>query len=305
MRIGLTVATTALLLAACGGGDQAGEPENAANGAASAASDTSAVPPADDGAAVSAGWDLQSSGEGVALVLGAPDGTTAVRLFCPAGADELLVNVPAFRPVGSEERLSFGSGGEVVALVADTRGDAQRGGVTGTGAVPDSLAALVAGPVAVNYGAQNSGPHPAPPANLARAFVGACGDVPAETPIAKAPPTKTPPAASANPCMIQGSERLNVSPRRAIGTEPFWGARIEGRCVTYSHPEDQDGTRVWARYARGPQGETWTGALGGQPFVLRIEPEPDCSDGMSDNVYPQAAELSVQGEERTGCARPD
>lgn len=304
MRKGLAfAATTVLLLAACGGDDQAGEPANAVNGAAPAVSDPSAPPSADDGTVAAPGWDLQSSGEGVALVLGATNGKTAVRLFCPAGADELLVNVPAFHPVGSEERLSFGSGGEVVALVADTHGDAQRGGVSGTGSVPDNLAALVAGPIAVNYGAQNSGPHPAPPANLARAFAGACGEAPAEPPPA-APPAKAPPAASANPCMIQGSERLNVSPRRAIGTEPFWGARIEGRCVTYSHPEDQDGTRVWTRYARGPQGETWTGALGGQPFVLRIRPQPGCSDGMSDNVYPQAAELTVQGEERKGCARP-
>src|SRR5688572_27996688 len=70
-----------------------------------------------------AGWNLQSSGEGVAVALLSPSGATAIRLFCPAGQANLLVNIPAFKPIGSEERLSFGSGGNVVALVADPRGD--------------------------------------------------------------------------------------------------------------------------------------------------------------------------------------
>uniref|UniRef100_UPI00359338EF hypothetical protein n=1 Tax=Parasphingorhabdus sp. TaxID=2709688 RepID=UPI00359338EF len=110
-----------------------------------------------------AAWDLIASGEGASLVFPAPgsEGTAAtIRLFCPARSSEILVNVPAFRPIGSEERLSFGSGSAVHALVADTKGDRQRGGVSGTGTVPAGLAALIGGPVSVNYGAQNSGPHP-------------------------------------------------------------------------------------------------------------------------------------------------
>jgi hypothetical protein len=82
-------------------------------------------------------WALQSSGDGVALALQSGAGSTGMRLFCPAARDELLVNVPSFKPIGSEERLSFGSGGEVVALVADPGGDVQRGGVSGSGAVLD------------------------------------------------------------------------------------------------------------------------------------------------------------------------
>lgn len=240
----------------------------------------------DDAAAPT--WDIASSGEGVALVLAAGDRTT-VRLFCPAASGRILVNVPTFHPIGSEERLSFGSGGAVEALVADTRGDSQRGGVSGTGAVPGNLPALIAGPLSVNYGAQNSGPHPAPPRQLARAFAGACREAASE------------PKVSA--CLMQDGERLSVEPLRAIGTEPFWGARIEGRCVTYSHIEDQTGTRVWTRYtARKGGGGTWTGALGGEPFVLAIRREPGCSDGMSDRRYPMAVTLTVNGQERRGCA---
>jgi uncharacterized membrane protein len=104
--------------------------------------------------------------------------------------------------------------------------------------------------------------------------------------------------------MTQDGQRLAVAPLRAVGTEPFWGARIEGRCVTYSHPDDQQGTRVWTRYAaRGTDGAaTWTGALGGKPFVLTTRPQPGCSDGMSDRRYPLAVELTVAGEQRRGCA---
>jgi uncharacterized membrane protein len=91
---------------------------------------------------------------------------------------------------------------------------------------------------------------------------------------------------------------------RAIGTEPFWGARIEGRCVTYSHPDDQQGTRVWTRFSGTAASGTWTGALRGSPFVLRTRPQAGCSDGMSDNRYPIAVTLTVGGEQRSGCAQP-
>jgi uncharacterized membrane protein len=276
-------------------------PAVTANGSAPASNEAAPGPPPAKKDPAAARWDLQSSGEGVALVLLSASGGTTLRLYCPAGGKRLLVNVPAFRPIGSEERLSFGGGGEVVALVADTRGDRQRGGVTGTGAVPAGLAGLLEGPVSASYGAQSSGPSSPPPSELARAFVAACGGGPASAPRELAPaPT---PAAAA--CLTQGTERLRVRPLRAVGTEPFWGARIEGRCVTYSHPEDQKGTRVWTRYTAAPGGGgTWAGALGGRRFELRARAAPGCSDGMSDRRYPLAVELMVGGERRQGCAEP-
>jgi uncharacterized membrane protein len=294
MRLAL-IAAVALLLAACGSQEGAGDAPPAAT-----AEPATAPPPAPATGNVAADrWDLQSSGEGVALALLPAEGSATIRLFCPTGKRRLLVNVAGFRPIGSEERLSFGSGGEAVALVADTRGDAQRGGVSATGDVPGNLAALLGGRMSASYGAQTSGPHPAPPQDLSRRFVAACSENPA--------PAKQSAGRTANPagaCLMQGRERLQVTPRRAVGTEPFWGARIEGRCVTYSHPEDQDGTRVWTRYANGPDGETWSGALGGRLFKLRIRAAPGCSDGMSDKRYPLAAELMVDGEQRRGCAEP-
>jgi len=283
MRTPTLLATAALLLGGCGERD---EPQ------ANVSADRPTVPEA----ARAAGWNLQSSGEGVALVRQSGAGAAAIRLFCPTGDNRLLVNVPSFKAIGSEERLSFGSGGEAVALVADAGGDAQRGGVTGEGPVPGTLAALVSGPVSASYGAQSSGPHAAPPAHLARAFVAACsGDAAKPVP---------PPPQLAGACLTQDGKPTPANRLRAIGTEPFWGARIEGRCVTYSHPEDQQGTRVWTRFSGTASNGSWSGALGGSPFVLSTRAQAGCSDGMSDNRYPIAVTLTVGGERRTGCAEP-
>lgn len=106
-------------------------------------------------------------------------------------------------------------------------------------------------------------------------------------------------------CLVQDGEQLNITPVKAIGTEPFWGAKIEGRCVTYSTPEDQAGTRIWARFNPGPDGGVWVGTFQGKPFKLITRLKPDCSDGMSDRVYPQEVTLTVGGEERRGCAAPE
>ena len=106
-------------------------------------------------------------------------------------------------------------------------------------------------------------------------------------------------------CLVQDGERLNLTTVKAIGTEPFWGARIEGRCVTFSTPEDQAGTRIWARFNPGPDGGVWLGTFQGKPFKLITRLKPDCSDGMSDRVYPQEVTLTVGGEERRGCAAPE
>lgn len=124
---------------------------------------------------------MHSSDEGTALVVDDNAGQIALRLFCPAGSGKLLVNVPGFDPIGSQERLSFGQDGEVEALVADSSGDSERGGVTGEGPVPKNLEALLSGRVSARYGAKVSGPHQAPPADLVTAFIGACSDGDAES----------------------------------------------------------------------------------------------------------------------------
>lgn len=292
MRIFGSIVFTALVLTGCGSKD--GARDDAPATEAQTQLGIKAIIGSQESS--SATWEFQSSGEGVALVY-SKSGNVAVRLFCAIGANELLVNVPAFGPVGSEDRLSIGSGSDAVALVADTRGDKQRGGVSGTGAVPENLLSLVSGPISVNYGDQNSGPYVAPIPKLARAFAAAC------TESSGSPPRDLPLAENISACLVQHGNRLRNPALQAVGTEPFWVANVTGRCVTYSHPDDQDGIRVWTHFKPAPDGGgTWSGSLGGRLFELTIRSETGCSDGMSEKRYQYAAALAVDGERRSGCA---
>ena len=114
----------------------------------------------------------------------------------------------------------------------------------------------------------------------------------------------TPAAPKESACRVQDNAVLSNEPLKVVGTEPFWGARIDGRCITYSTPENQSGTRVWARYTPGEDGGTWVGAYEGKPFELRTKAAESCSDGMSDTIYPIEAELKVSGQVLRGCAAP-
>ena len=113
-----------------------------------------------------------------------------------------------------------------------------------------------------------------------------------------------PGAQNVSACLIQDGERISENAIVAIGTEPFWGANVEGRCVTYSTPENQDGVRIWTRFEGTSENGQWSGALDDKPFVMITRREQGCSDGMSDNRYPIAVTLTVRGEQRRGCAEP-
>lgn len=125
-------------------------------------------------------WEETASDEGNAIFFAiSPDGSSRAHLFCPNGGDadqRFLVNIQGFDPVASEERMTVGSGGTVVTLVAAA--DPVRGGVSGKGPVPADIASILTGGegVAVNYGSQNLGPLPTVPAEMAAGFARGCND---------------------------------------------------------------------------------------------------------------------------------
>jgi len=279
-----------VLMCACAAAGCRPSPDVARNDAAAGA-------PAQE-ASASAGWALQRADDDARLVLSNQAGRPVFRLICTKAA-RLLVNVPAFRPIGSEERLSFGSRGLAVALVADSAGDGALGGVTGSGPIPDELKSAIIEPMSASYGSQKSGPHPAVPDRLAGPFLTACGEALTAARIAESKPT-----ASTSPCYVQDGVVLKMSAIKAVGTEPFWAATIDGRCVTYSTPDDQKGTRIWTKIGNGPMGGIWLGTYKGKPFRLVPIPVASCSDGMSDKVYSMRVDLLVEGETRRGCAEP-
>ena len=85
------------------------------------------------------------------------------------------------------------------------------------------------------------------------------------------------------------------------GTEPFWGARIEGKTLTYSTPEDIDGQAISVTRFAGRGGLSFSGELNGQVLDLAVTPG-ECNDGMSDRVYPFTATLRIGERDLQGCA---
>ena len=98
---------------------------------------------------------------------------------------------------------------------------------------------------------------------------------------------------------IRNSETVHFT-----GTEPFWGGEATQVELTYSTPENIDGETIAVDRFAGNNGVSFSGKLEGQSFDLMITPS-QCSDGMSDRVYPYVASLKIGEERRDGCAWTD
>lgn len=91
---------------------------------------------------------------------------------------------------------------------------------------------------------------------------------------------------------------------RFTGTEPFWNGQARGSTLTYTTPENMDGTTITVARFAGRGGVSFSGKLAGAPFDMMVT-EGECSDGMSDRTYPFTVTLDVRGETRKGCAWSD
>ncbi|MDE1467690.1 COG3650 family protein [Aurantiacibacter sp. D1-12] len=91
---------------------------------------------------------------------------------------------------------------------------------------------------------------------------------------------------------------------RLIGTEPFWGADIADGTMTYSTPENIDGTSFPVTRFAGRGGLSFSGEMEGVQIDVLVTPG-DCSDGMSDQVFPFNATIEIGDEQRSGCAYRD
>lgn len=109
------------------------------------------------------------------------------------------------------------------------------------------------------------------------------------------------PAPAAAPAPTLAGVDLS-KPLRALGTEPFWGVELTGTEMVYTSPEPpeqraaqpepvlQGTTAVW---------ESKTAA--GTAFSVTLV-ATECSDGMSDRIYPLTAMVMIGETRLSGCA---
>lgn len=109
------------------------------------------------------------------------------------------------------------------------------------------------------------------------------------------------------PAPAPAAPRVAVSdfsqPMDARGTEPFWSLAVRGTTLTLTRPDHPTLTATAPGAAIQPNQASWTGKTpaGGELKVTLYA--STCSDGMSNHIYPYAAEVDAPGESpMSGCA---
>src|SRR6478735_3702025 len=82
------------------------------------------------------------------------------------------------------------------------------------------------------------------------------------------------------------------APYRAIGTEPFWGLLIDEHDLTFTQPEAQPIRQSTPQVIHGFAGEIYQ-----TPRIIVNIVHGQCSDGMSDRVYPDKVQVRVDGKQ--------
>lgn len=129
--------------------------------------------------AVPSRWSTIVTGAGMALAY-APESasvqTPPIRLSCARDPAEFRVAVEKIIPIGSEDRLSVGFGGEPFALVVTTESLTAPEGVEATGPITQDLLIVLQTATKIQgvYGASQFGPYDAPPPAMLSAFAQGC-----------------------------------------------------------------------------------------------------------------------------------
>ena len=86
-------------------------------------------------------------------------------------------------------------------------------------------------------------------------------------------------------------------PYRALGTEPFWNVLIDEHDITFIEPDQQQPIKQRTPKAIvGIAGEIYQ-----TPRINVNIVHGQCSDGMSDRVYPDKVQVTVDGRHFNGC----
>jgi uncharacterized membrane protein len=107
--------------------------------------------------------------------------------------------------------------------------------------------------------------------------------------------------------IITEADTLGPEPLRPvfqlIGTEPFWGLRIDATALTFTTPMDTLGVAFMTTMPilAGDSLRWNTLDASGRNLEAVVVRSP-CSDGMSDKTWPYRARVTIAGERYEGCA---
>ncbi len=127
---------------------------------------------------------------------------------------------------------------------------------------------------------------------------------PQPTPESPATPTSPTPATDTPPPQGKrgpGQEGEPVLAYRVVGTEPFWGIRVDGDTLHFTTMEDQVGKHLTGQHTLQADGIRYEGTDAGTAFELDIR-RGECSDGMSDTQYAFTAAFRYGNTDYKGCA---
>ena len=85
-------------------------------------------------------------------------------------------------------------------------------------------------------------------------------------------------------------------PYHGVGTEPFWSLLIDEHDITFVQPEAQPIKQPTPKVINGFAGEIYQ-----TPRINVNIVHAQCSDGMSDRVYPDKVQVTVDGKQFNGC----
>lgn len=102
------------------------------------------------------------------------------------------------------------------------------------------------------------------------------------------------------PTPYPGQQAGFQEPYRATGTEPFWSLTIDNREMRFEDAEGYSVVEPTPPVEPGYGGDLFRG----RRITLEIVHQR-CSDGMSDRIYPDRVNLTVDGRRLTGCGAPD
>ncbi len=86
------------------------------------------------------------------------------------------------------------------------------------------------------------------------------------------------------------------APYHGVGTEPFWNLIIDDQNVTFIRPEQQPIVQPKPKPIVAFAGEIYQ-----TPRIDVNIVHAQCSDGMSDRVYPDKLQVTVDGTRYNGC----